>query len=169
MPGCSNNCSNVNTPTIFKKLTHLCLLLAFLVLSFLGLKDLLSEQTTFLVSRIPKSVTLPAFTLCPHEFNGAFLDKSLLSQNLLKNGKLPFPIDVSILMQSKMDGGYTTFNLFSEEVLKNTFNATFDEIWDFHCKIYPPSTNFNSCTPCITFKNPTIEGDFVMGQVNKLI
>ena len=162
----SNNCSVVNIFNLIKKLVHFCLILAFLILTTIGLKNLLSGQTTFLVSRIPKNVTLPSFTVCPHGHNQIFLNKKLLSQNLLKKGKLPFPLDVSVLMQSQINGRYTTFSLLNEEVLKNNFNATFEEIWEFHCKIYPPSTNVDSCTPCLTFKNPTFEGLFELGQVS---
>ena len=139
----------------------------FLILTVIGLINLLSEETTFLVStRIPSNVTLPFFTICPHASNETFLDKKLLAKNLLSKRILPFPINVSAWMQSRMDGQYTTFDLLSDEVLKNNFNASFNEIWDFHCKIYPPSTKLDSCTPCLTFKNPTFEGEFEIGQVS---
>ena len=166
MSSCLNNCRMVNTFNVIKKLIHFCLFLAFLILTIKGLKDLLSGQTTFLVSRIPNNVTLPSFTICPHGWKETFLDKKLLSQNLLKKGKLPFPIDVSAVAQSQITGTYTTFNFLNEEALNNYFNATFEEIWEFHCKIYPPSTNLDSCTPCLTFKNPTLNGQFELGMVN---
>ena len=156
----------VNTFNLIKKLIHFCLFLAFLILTIKGLKDLLSGQTTFLVSRIPNNVTLPSFTICPHGAKETFLDKKLLSQKLLKKGKMPFPIEVLAFMQSQKDADYTTFSLLNEELLKTNLNATFEEIWDFHCKIYPPSTNLDSCTPCLTFKNPTFDGQFQLGMVN---
>ena len=168
MSSCSNNCTMTNTFYLTKKLIHFCLFLAFLILTIKGLKDYFSGQTTFLLSRIPKNVTLPSFTICPHASNETFLDKKLLSQNLLKKGKLPFPFDVSAFMQSQKDAKYTTFSLLNEEALKNNLSSTFEEIWEFHCKIYPPSTNFDSCTPCLTFKNPTLKGEFELGQVNVL-
>ena len=163
----SYNCSLANIFNLIKKLIHFCLFLAFLILTILGLINLLSEETTFLVStRIPNNVTLPSFTICPHAINETFLDKKLLAMIVLSKEKLPFPIDVSALMQSQKDGGYTTFNLLSNEILKEHFNATFEEIWDFHCKIYPPSTNLDSCTPCLTFKSPAFEGQFEVGYVS---
>ena len=168
MSSCSNNCTMANTFYLTKRLIHFCLFLAFLILTIKGLKDLLSGQTTFLFTKIPNNVTLPSFTICPHEVNGSFLDKKLLSKNLFKKGELPFPIDVSAIMQSQLDGKYNASNLLNEDVLKNDFNATFEEIWDFHCKIYPPVTNLDSCTPCMTFKNPTLEGQFQLGMVNEI-
>ena len=168
MSSCSNNCTMTNTFYLTKKLIHFCLFLAFLILTIKGLNDLLSGQTTFLFTKIPNNVTLPSFTICPHASNETFLDKKLLSQNLLKKGKLPFPFDVSAFMQSQKDAKYTTFSLLNEEALKNNLSSTFEEIWEFHCKIYPPSTNFDSCTPCLTFKNPTLKGEFELGQVNVL-
>ena len=165
----SYNCSLANIFNLIKKLIHFCLFLAFLILTILGLINLLSEETTFLVStRIPSNVTLPSFTICPHASNETFLDKKALAKNLLSKRKLPFPIDVSAFMQSRMDGQYNNFDLMSGEVLKNNFNASFNEIWDFHCKIYPPSTNLDSCTPCLTFRNPTFEGQFEFGLVSRI-
>ena len=167
MSSCSNNCSLVNIFNLIKKLIHFCLFSVFLILTVIGLINLLSEETTFLVStRIPNNVTLPSFTICPHAYNETFLDKKLLAKKVLSKEKLPFPIDVSALMQSQKDGQYITFDLLSDEVLKNDFNASFNEIWEFHCKIYPPSTKLDSCTPCLTFKNPTFEGEFEIGQVS---
>lgn len=162
----SNNSTVVNMFNLIKKLVHFCLILAFLILAITGLKNLLSEQTTFLVSRIPKNVTLPSFTICPLGFHQIILNKKLLSQNLLKKGKLPFPIDVWASMQSQIDGNLTYFNLINEEVLKKNFNATFGDIWDIHCMINPPSTTLDSCTPCLTFKNPTFKEQFEVGQVS---
>ena len=165
----SYNCSLANIFNLIKKLIHFCLFLAFLILTILGLMNILSGETTFLVStRIPSNVTLPSFTICPHASNETFLDKKLLAKNLLSKRILPFPINVSAWMQSRMDGQYTTFDLLSEEVLKNKFKASFHEIWDFHCKIYPPSTNLDSCTPCLTFRNPTFEGQFEFGLVSRI-
>ena len=162
----SNNSTVVNMFNLIKKLVHFCLILAFLILAITGLKNLLSEQTTFLVSRIPKNVTLPSFTICPLGFfNQIILNKKLLSQNLLKKGKLPFPIGVWASMQSQIDGNITYFNLTNEEVLKKNFNATFEDIWDIHCMINPPFTTLDSCTPCLTFKNPTFKEQFEVGQV----
>ena len=166
MSSCSNNCTMTNTFYLTKKLIHFCLFLAFLILTIKGLKDYFSGQTTFLLSRIPKNVTLPSFTICPHGSNETFLDKKLLSQNLLKKGKLPFPIDLWAIMQSQIDGNLTYFNLTNEKVLKKTFNATFGDIWDIHCMINPPSTTLDSCTPCLTFKNPTFKEQFEVGQVS---
>ena len=167
MSCCSNNCSLVNIFNFIKKLIHFCLFLVFLILTINGLKNLLSGETTFLVStRIPTNVTLPSFTICPYAYNETFLDKKALAKKVLSKGKLPFSIDVSAYMQSQKDGGYTIFNLLSNEDLKEHFNATFEEVWDFQCKIYPPSTNLDSCTPCLTFKSPAFEGQFENGYVS---
>ena len=162
----SKNCSVVNIINLIKKLVHFCLISAFLILTIRELKNFLSGQTTFLVSRIPKNVTLPSFTVCPLGINQIILNKTLLSQKLLNKRKLPFPINVWAIMQSQIDGKVTTFNLMNEKVLKKNFNATFGEVWEMHCKMNPPLTTLDSCAPCLTFKNPTFKEQFEVGQVS---
>ena len=162
------NCSLVQTFQYFKRLIHFSLFSAFLVLATMGLKDLLSEETTFLVSRTMRPVTLPSFTVCPYGWNQTFLDKSLLSQSILTKGKWPFLADVKVkaALQSKEDGQWKFINLLNADDLKNQLNTTIDETWKHHCKIYPPSTNLDSCMPCLTFRNPFISGDFAAALVN---
>ena len=161
------NCSMIQTFHQLKKLVHLVLFVAFLALAISGLIDLLSDQTTFLVSRTTRPVTLPSFTICPHGQNQSILDKSLLSHSMLTKDKLPFPADIQAMLQPKEDGQWKYLNLLNADDLKNQFGTTIDETWDRQCKIYPPSTNLDSCTPCLTFRNPSLIGDFAAAMVCK--
>ena len=160
------NCSCVQTFHLIKKLIHFCLFSAFLVLATFGLKDVLSGETTFVVSKIARPVTLPSFTICPFGHNQTFLDKSLLSQGVLTKKRLPFALNVSLWLQTEEDGKFTGFDLLNANVLHEQLNTTIDESWERYCKIYPPTTNLDSCVPCLTFRNPSIAGEFTNGLVS---
>ena len=150
-----------------KKLIHFCLFSAFLVFAILGLIDLLSGQTTFLVSRVSRPVSLPSFTICLHGHNHN-LDKNLLSQGTLTKEKFPFALQTRALLQSKEDARWVVADLLDADDLKSQLNSTIDESWERHCKIYPPRTNLDSCTPCLSFRNPSlIGGDFASAMVNE--
>ena len=161
------NCTLARIFQPIKKLIHFCLFSAFLVLAILGLIDLLSGQTTFLVSRVSRPVSLPSFTICLHGDNHN-LDKNLLSQGTMTKENFPLAIQTSAILQSKEDARYTIVNLLDADDLKSQFlNSKIDESWERHCKIYPPRTNLDSCTPCLSFRNPSLnDGDFASATVS---
>ena len=148
-----NPCKVSKVIYVIRKCIEIVLGIGFFVLSILALKDLLSKETTLLISRKFRNASLPSFTACPYATNAKFLNSTLLRNGaMMKN----FPISVSAHMQSKTTGKYTVVDLLNSTDLLDYYNISYENTWTNHCKIYPTMTDLNSCVPCITFRNPVI-------------
>ena len=140
---------------VIKKSVELALGIGFLALSILALKDLLSDETTRLISKKYRNVSMPSFTICPYVYHTTFFNATSLAKGAMLNSK--FPLSVRALMQSKIDGKYTAVDLQNSSHLSKYFDTSVEDTWNLHCKIYPTVTNLNSCMPCIIFRNPDIQ------------
>ena len=148
-------CKIVKVLGVIRKSVELSLGIGFLALSILALKDLLSNETTRLISRKYRNVSLPSLTICPYAYNTTFFNATSLANGAMLN--LKFPLSVEVHMQSKTDGRITYVDLQNSSHLSKYFDTSVEDTWNLHCKIYPTVTNLNSCMPCIIFRNPDIQ------------
>ena len=152
---------------VIRKSVKVALGIGFLVLSILALKDLLSEETTRLISKKHRNVSFPSFTICPHSSDTIFFNATSLANGAMLN--LDFQLSVETYMQSKNDGKYTAVDLQNSSQLSKYFNTSKEDTWSLHCKICPSKTKLNTCMPCITFRNPDIQEDIELMIVSFIL
>ena len=143
---------------VIRKIVELTLGIGFLALSILALKDLLSDETTRLISRKHRNVSLPSFTICPHGQSTISFNATSLANGAMLS--LEFPLSVNTYMESKLNGKYTHVDLWNSSHLSKYFNTSLQDTWSLQCKIHPSINDVNSCIPCITFRNPIIQDGF---------
>ena len=131
-------CNCVKVVKSFKFIIHFGLFIAFVILTALALRDLLSEKTTFHVSQEYKeSLVLPSFTAClyPQKFDG-MLDESTLAS---KGPKI----------LSDMNWGQFSLKVKYLDGSENSLDIGKYYNTEKYCK--PQTINIKTCVPCLSY------------------
>ena len=146
---------------VAKKGIHLGLFIAFLVLSSLAVKDLLSYETTFKTTQETRDIVVPSFTACIRpSWDG---EKSYFDTESLTEGEMgvrnktlfPFPFTAELFL--KRGNQMIIIDLANETTVRNHLNCTLEKIWSSYCKVYYNKND--TCWPCITLNAPKVEVD----------
>ena len=139
----------------FRLFFHFCLFVAFLILSALALRDLLSQRTTFYVSQDYRDLVLPSFTTCLYSGSkyGTFDQHSLASKssNLLLERKWATLKSLDL----KFSNG-------SSNTIKNDATKKYYNIQSY-CK--PRIDNESTCEPCLSFHTNEMKDKIQSAQV----
>ena len=153
---------------VAKKGIHLGLFIAFLVLSYLAIKDLLSYATTFKTTQETRDIVVPSFTACirsSRDGDTSYFDtKSLTEGEMGVRNKTLFPFPFTAELFLKRGNQMIRIDLANETILRNQLNCTLEKIWSSHCKVYYNKND--TCWPCITFNAPTFKAERTFNEVS---
>ena len=138
-------CNSLKVIKLIKISIHLSLFLAFIILSALALRDLLSDKTTFNSWQEYRDITpLPSFTICLSNSNTSVFDKYSLAWNNSKNFGSKW---VSIDLKLKLTNG-TFWASYDNDINIEQYYLT-----EKYCKPY--FLNPKLCVPCLSINSLT--------------
>ena len=128
-----------------KKTFHFGLLIAFLILSGIALRDLLSGAKTIQVNKVNQEFieNFPSFSVCAYKF----MNQSQLGNGKLNKTTLPFETRVFAGFKYKSNKKWI---LNIDLLNKDESIDHLDGEWDLYCK--PFSLYTPECLPCLTFR-----------------
>ena len=134
-------CNGVKVIKAVKFIVHLGLFIAFIILTSLALKDLLSEKTTFFVTQEYRDLVLPSFTTCLYSGSryGMYNESTLASNS----SKLLQDMKWANLKSIRLKHSNGTQHLVEKDSIKKYYS-----IQSF-CK--PSYINESFCEPCLSF------------------